>query len=174
MHLGRSRTSPTRTRRTESSCSVGSSKPPEFERLGGDLRLRRRLGREIDERAGLFDKCEHAVVCHNDGHDANVLFAASPAGWLLSGLLDFEHALAGDPLLDLACTYEFSERKSDKTLAALIDGYGLAGDWRATFDLYLVHHRLGLWNLLAGLGVTGRLQPLAAQLEGTLGPANVE
>ena len=146
----------------------------EFERLGGDLRLRRRLGREIDERAGLFDKCEHAVVCHNDGHDANVLFAASPAGWLLSGLLDFEHALAGDPLLDLACTYEFSERKSDKTLAALIDGYGLAGDWRATFDLYLVHHRLGLWNLLAGLGVTGRLQPLAAQLEGTLGPANGE
>jgi hygromycin-B 7''-O-kinase len=136
----------------------------EFERLGGDPRLRPRLEPELEMRADLFDRCDDAVLCHNDGHDANVLVVASPTGWSLSGLLDFENALAGDPLLDLAKTYEFSERRSDAVLAALVDGYGLEGDWRGAFDLYLIHHRLELWNLLARLGVTERLPAIAATL----------
>jgi Ser/Thr protein kinase RdoA (MazF antagonist) len=137
----------------------------EFSRLGGDPRLRRRIDLHVRGHADLFDGCDRPAFCHNDGHDANVLVVHSASGWTLSGLLDFEHALAGDPLFDLAKTHYLSEGSSEQTLAALVEGYGCLRDsWRETFDLYLLHHQLELWNLLAGLDVRARLPAIAAEL----------
>jgi Ser/Thr protein kinase RdoA (MazF antagonist) len=135
-----------------------------FETLGGDPRLRRRLAAHVHERTELFARCARPVFCHNDAHDANVLVADAGDGRFVSGLIDFEHAIAAAPAFDLARTYYFSEGSSERTLAALVDGYGLAGHWRDEFDLYLLHHRLELWNLLARLGVTDRLPSIAAEL----------
>ena len=59
----------------------------------------------------------------------------------------------------------YSEGSSEQTLAALVEGYGsLRDSWREAFDLYLLHHRLELWNLLAGLDVRARLPAIAAEL----------
>ena len=137
-----------------------------FERLGGDPVLHRRLGERFESAAVLFDACERPVFCHNDGHDANVVVDRSSTGWSFSGLLDFELALAGDPLLDLAKSHYFTANRSEQTLAALVDGYGrLRDDWRAAFDAYVLFHQLELWTLLASLGVIDRLPAIAAELD---------
>jgi hygromycin-B 7''-O-kinase len=140
-----------------------------FERLGGAPRLVRRIVQEVEARRASLAGGAHAVLCHNDGHDANVLVSPAGGGWAVSGLLDFENALAGDPLFDLAKTYFFSRRRSERVLAALVEGYdGLDADWRQRFELYLLHHRLELWGLLANLGVSERLPALADEIEATL------
>jgi Ser/Thr protein kinase RdoA (MazF antagonist) len=137
-----------------------------FERLGAPPRLVQRIVGEVEARSALLAGRGRAVLCHNDGHDANVLVSPAGGGWSVSGLLDFENSLAGDPLLDLAKTYYFSRRRSERVLAALVEGYeALDADWRPRFELYLLLHRLELWRLLASLGVAERLPALAAEIE---------
>ena len=136
-----------------------------FERLGGDPSLHGRLNAYVSERHELLECQERASFCHNDGHDANMLVTPSRSGWVLSGLLDFEHALAGDPLFDLAKTYYFAPDRSEELLAALTESHApLITHWRDAFNLYLVYHQLRLWNLLAGLDVTDRLPGIAEEL----------
>jgi aminoglycoside phosphotransferase (APT) family kinase protein len=144
-----------------------------FERLGGDRLLHGRLNAYVSERRELLDGPERASFCHNDGHDANMLVTPSRCGWVLSGLLDFEHALAGDPLFDLAKTYYFAPNHSEELLAGLTESHTpLSTDWRDAFTLYFVYHQLRLWNLLAGLAVTDRLPGIAEELDRTLAAPN--
>jgi hygromycin-B 7''-O-kinase len=131
----------------------------EFDELGGDKRLRRKIERHAAEREELLVGCPRPSFCHNDCHDGNVLVLPAPNGWCVSGLLDYENVLSGDPLLDLAKAHCYSPRRSDATLNALVDGYGdLRDDWREALDLYVLYHWIELWDWLAA---AGQEEPLA-------------
>lgn len=76
-----------------------------------------------------------APLTHDDAHDANVLVEDGR----ITGLVDWENAVAADPILDLAKAHAFSDGSSEEALEALIDGYGpLRPDWRDAFDLYVI------------------------------------
>jgi aminoglycoside phosphotransferase (APT) family kinase protein len=125
----------------------------EFDELGGDGDLRRQMQRYVAEREELLVGCPRLSFCHNDCHYGNVLVLPASDGWRVSGLLDFENVLAGDPVLDLAKAHCYARRRSDATLGALADGYGsLRDDWRAALDLYVVYHWVELWDWFATLG----------------------
>ena len=144
-----------------------------FQRLGGDGAFHTRLAAHVRERHELLPEIDRASFCHNDGHDANMLVTRSRHGWELSGVLDFEHALAGDPLFDLAKTYYFAPNRSEELLSALTESHApLSRDWRDVFNLYLLYHQLQLWNLLAGLDVADRLPAITQELDHNLAASN--
>ena len=94
-----------------------------------------------------------------------LLVVPSGEGWRVSGLLDLENVLAGDPLLDLAKAHCYDRRRSEQTLAALIEGYGaLRDDWREAVDLYVLYHWLELWDWLAATGTREPLRGLEEEL----------
>jgi hygromycin-B 7''-O-kinase len=127
----------------------------------GPADLRDALKHYFGERDAAFDGCETAVLCHNDAHDANVLVENGR----ITGIVDWENAVAADPIFDLAKAWAFSDGRSDGTLAALMDGYGpLREDWRDAFELYVVDHLLELWIWFAQLGVTDPLPELEGYL----------
>jgi hygromycin-B 7''-O-kinase len=138
----------------------------EFDDLGGDLRLRRSIERYVGKREDILAGCSRAAFCQNDCHDGNLLVLADDGGLHLSGLLDFENVIAGDPLLDLAKAHCYSIRRSERTLAALVEGCGdLRSDWREALDLYVLYHWLELWDWLTANGQT---EPLGGLAEGML------
>jgi hygromycin-B 7''-O-kinase len=103
---------------------------------------------------------ERAVFCHDDCHSGNLLVVPGDGEWRISGLLDSENVVAGDPLLDLAKAHCYDRYASERTLAALVDGYaGLGAGWRELLDLYVVYHWLELWVWWAS---TGTREPLPA------------
>ena len=127
----------------------------------GPPALREPLDAHFREHEQAFTGCETAVLCHNDAHDANVLVAEGR----ITGLIDWENAVAADPILDLAKAWAFSDGRSDETLDALVEGYGpLRADWREAFDLYVVDHLLELWTWFRQLGVTDPLPELEGYL----------
>ncbi len=135
----------------------GPKRPAGSARLTGALLRRARGG---------LRGCETAVLCHNDAHDANVLVEDGR----ITGIIDWENAVAADPIFDLAKAWAFSDGRSDETLAALLEGYGpLRGDWREAFDLYVVDHLLELWIWFAQLGVTDPLPELETYLARRVG-----
>jgi Phosphotransferase enzyme family len=96
-----------------------------------------------------------------DCHYGNVLVVPGVDGRRMSGMLDFENVLAGDPLLDLAKAHCYSPRRNETLLAALVEGYGdLRSDWREALDLYVLYHWLELWDWLASLDRTEALDEL--------------
>jgi hygromycin-B 7''-O-kinase len=136
----------------------------EFDELGGDPELSRRLRLHVAEREQLFAGCHRAVLCHNDCHEGNVLVTPEGDGWRVSGLVDFENVVAGDPLLDLAKSYYYS-RRGDEVLDALVAGYGDRRDgWRAALDLYMLYHVVELWAWFARLGDRERLAKVTDDL----------
>ncbi|MDQ3822088.1 MAG: aminoglycoside phosphotransferase family protein [Actinomycetota bacterium] len=137
-----------------------------FGERGGDAALRRALERHVAEREELLAGCLCAVFCHDDCHEANVLVAQDgDDAWRITGIVDFENAVAGDPLLDLAKTHAYSRRRSDRTLAALVDGYGeLRDGWRDALALYELYHSLELWVWFADLGRMDELPAIADEL----------
>lgn len=137
----------------------------EFAELGGDEELRRAIERHVGAREELFAACSEASYCHNDCHYGNVLVLPSTNGWRMSGMLDFENVLAGDPLLDLAKAHCYSPRRNETLLAALVTGYGdLRTDWREALDLYVLYHWLELWDWCASLGELEPLDELAGEM----------
>ena len=60
----------------------------EFRERGGDAVLAARIKAHVAERAGLFDACTQAVLCHNDLHAGNLLprsrkeTCGSPVCWI--------------------------------------------------------------------------------------------
>ena len=128
--------------------------------------LRDALERYFAEREAAFTGCETAVLCHNDAHDANVLVE----GGRITGIVDWENAVAADPIFDLAKAWGFSDGRSHETLEALLEGYGrVRSDWRAAFDLYVVDHLLELWVWFDQLGVHDPLPELQTYLARRVG-----
>ncbi|WP_249147188.1 aminoglycoside phosphotransferase family protein [Bradyrhizobium sp. AUGA SZCCT0177] len=70
----------------------------EFGERAGDPALAERLRVGIAARRHLLDGAVVPRLCHYDLHAGNVLVTASRAP-LLSGIVDFENATAGDPLM---------------------------------------------------------------------------
>jgi aminoglycoside phosphotransferase (APT) family kinase protein len=134
----------------------------DFAELGGDADLHDAIERHVAERAELFAGCDRPAFCHNDCHYGNVLVT----GLDVTGLLDFEGVLAGDPLLDLAKTHCYYQGSNERTLAALIDGYGpVRSDWREAVELYVLYHALELWDFMASLGETEHLASLESAMK---------
>jgi Ser/Thr protein kinase RdoA (MazF antagonist) len=142
-------------------------------RIDGKLRagppaLREPIARHFAAHEQSLTGCATAVLCHNDAHDANVLVE----GGRITGLVDWENAVAADPLLDLAKSWAFSDGRSEETLEALLDGYGsVRADWREAFDLYVIDHLLELWVWFSQLGVTDPLPELEGYLARRVGHA---
>ncbi|MGH2907162.1 MAG: phosphotransferase family protein [Solirubrobacterales bacterium] len=114
-----------------------------YEELGGSPCLAKACAAHVERHRAEFARCEQAVLVHADCHPANLLVEPGPR---LSGVVDFESALAGDPLMDLAEAYHASFSRDEATLNALTRGYGeLPGGWRARFDLYVMYFSLELW-----------------------------
>jgi Ser/Thr protein kinase RdoA (MazF antagonist) len=134
----------------------------------GPPNLRDSIERHFAAHEQAFVGCETAVLCHNDAHDANVLVEHGR----ITGLVDWENAVAADPLLDLAKAHAFSDRSSDDTLDALMDGYGpVRPDWHEAFDLHVIDHLLELWIWFSHLGVRDPLPELEGYLARRVGHA---
>jgi Ser/Thr protein kinase RdoA (MazF antagonist) len=134
----------------------------------GPPHLREPIARYVADRESAFAGCETAVLCHNDAHDANVLVENGR----ITGLIDWENAVAADPVFDLAKSWAFSDGRSEETLDALADGYGpLRPDWREALDLYVIDHLLELWVWFVSIGVTDPLPELEGYLTRRVGHA---
>ena len=100
----------------------------EFCERGGDPALAERLRVSIAARRHLLHGAVVPRLCHYDLHAGNVLVTASRAP-LLSGIVDFENATAGDPLMDVAkALYYFTplEKPQDALKrSGLLAGYGV-------------------------------------------------
>jgi len=97
----------------------------EFRDLGGDLRLSERMERHVALHGTLLKDCAWPVFCHDDFHTANVIVSTGPNGtWRLSGVVDVENAVAGDPLIDVAKTLLYSVGKSRAKRDGFLTGYG--------------------------------------------------
>lgn len=142
----------------------------EFGERGGDPALAGRLRISIAARRHLLDGAVVPRLCHYDLHAGNVLVTSSREP-RLSGIVDFENATAGDPLMDIAkALYYF--RPQDKPqdlpkLEGLLAGYGVIErpDWQATIDLYRLACTLELWCWRAQFGTRDALAELTAELE---------
>jgi len=140
-----------------------------FAELGGDTALRNAIERHVRTREELLVCGPTAVFCHNDCHEGNVLVTGEANG-VVAGLLDFENALAGDPLLDVAKTIAYSGRDRRVITDAIAEGYGeLPARWRDGVDLYGLYHVLELWTWYASLGEREHLDELADDLAGRIG-----
>lgn len=140
----------------------------EFAERGGEARLAERVARHVAAREQLLKGCSQAVLCHNDLHAGNVLARISDDVPRLTGVLDFEGALAGDPLMDVAKALYYLDQACAR---ALLDGYGALDRERGseTLDIYRLYFVLELWCWMAQIGRTERLKELAVELEARSG-----
>jgi aminoglycoside phosphotransferase (APT) family kinase protein len=136
----------------------------EFSERGGKADFAQRVGGHVSERAQLLQGCSQAVLCHNDLHAGNLLATIGSGGLRLTGVLDFEGALAGDPLMDVAKALYYLDEERKR---ALLGGYGpLAREnWSETLDLYHLYFVLELWCWMAQIGKEARLDKLVLELE---------
>ena len=135
----------------------------EFTERGGDAGLARQVAGHVADREELLDACAHAVLCHNDLHAGNLLATITDGSVMLTGVLDFEGALAGDPLMDVAKALYYLDAESRQ---AVLGGYGAIDreHWSQTLDLYHLYFVLELWCWMAQIGNEQPLERLALDL----------
>lgn len=152
-----------------------AKKLDEFARLGGARDLLGRIESYVDERADALAVCQAASLCHDDVYDNNVLVDVHDGVLEMTGLLDVENAVAGDPLIDLAKTWLYSIRDDTVKWRGLRSGYGDLGALaQERLELYRVYHTLELWDWFASIDETGPLRGLTSDLhsflDGTAAP----
>jgi len=134
--------------------------------LGGDEELGARITAHVAERAYLFDACTTPSLCHNDCHEGNLI---ARDGCVVA-LVDFQNAVGGDPLLDLAKCACYSQRDRETVVASLAAGYGaLPGAWHDALDLYVLYHQLELWDWFATIGMREHLDAIEQTMRATVG-----
>ncbi|MCL8489273.1 MULTISPECIES: phosphotransferase family protein [Bradyrhizobium] len=136
----------------------------EFSSRGGAPDLALRIARHVEACSGLFEACAAPVLCHNDLHPGNILARADDDTVTLTGVVDFEGALAGDPLKDVAkALYYLSAGQRE----AFLEGYGpmTRTEVGATLDIYRLLFSLELWCWYAQFDATDKLAPLIADME---------
>ena len=118
-----------------------------FAQFGGDAGLARRLQSYVADRLALLDGCTSPRLLHYDFHTGNILAERHGDTIALTGLLDWENAIAADPLMDLAKTLAYSVRGDRTKHAALLAGYGAIDRprWRETIALYEFYGLIELW-----------------------------
>jgi aminoglycoside phosphotransferase (APT) family kinase protein len=136
----------------------------EFADRGGSADLARRMAAYFSTRAHMLQECSRPVLCHNDLHAGNLLAEITDHGVRLSGVLDFEGALAGDPLMDLAKALFYLKAEDTN---ALLEGYGDTGRarWSQMLEFYHLYFVLELWCWMAQIGNEQPLHALALDLE---------
>ena len=136
----------------------------EFVTRGGDAPLARKVALYFADRTELLHACTQAVLCHNDLHAGNLLAAVTPAGVQLTGVLDFEGALAGNTLMDVAKALYYLDAESRRVV---LQGYDVMDreHWSQTLDLYHLYFVLELWCWMAQIGNSQPLERLALDLE---------
>jgi aminoglycoside phosphotransferase (APT) family kinase protein len=138
-----------------------------FARLGGRPALAERLNGYVERSAPLLDGCAAPRLCHYDVHTGNVLAARRDGVLRLTGIVDLENAIAGDPLMDLAKTIAYSVRDDAARRAGLLEGYGPIdrADWPETLRLYQFYGAIELWAWWTEIGDAARAQHIVAELE---------
>jgi hygromycin-B 7''-O-kinase len=136
----------------------------EFSHYGGAPVLAQRIGRYVAERAHLLEECSDPVLCHNDLHSGNLIADTSEGRVRLTGVLDFEGALAGDPLMDVAKAIYYL---GNETKNALLQGYGDTERrlWPQTLDFFRLYFALELWCWMAQIGDSNPRDDLERDLE---------
>ncbi len=146
----------------------------DFRAWGGDGALCGRIEAFVAERSAAMAECGAPVLCHNDFHPGNVLVEAGADGvWRLSGLIDFENAVAGDPLFDLAKALDYTAHECAAGRAPLAEGYGPLDRPGAAeaLRLYRIFHKLELLNWFKAIGDAGpATSALLADLAGIVDP----
>jgi aminoglycoside phosphotransferase (APT) family kinase protein len=133
-----------------------------YARFGGDGRLHDAVVSYFAERAELFAQCTGPRLLHYDFHEGNVIVDRTPHGPVLTGCVDVENAVAGDPLADLAKLDLYSIQGDEVKLGGLLDGYGaLPNDWRDRVALYRLVCVLELWDWYRDIGEPEHLAGLA-------------
>ena len=131
---------------------------------GGHAGLAAEVERRLAEDEAVLDRCDRAVLCHDDLHEQNVLLDRRDGAWLLTGVVDVENAVAADPLLDLAKA-DYYAREDPVRRSGLLEGYGpLPPEGEARLALYRLHHALALWSWFARIGRVGALPGIAADV----------
>lgn len=145
---------------------VTSKALADFVADNGNKYLARHLSAYFRERAELWDQTTEARLCHGDTHPGNVVVERCADGSVaFRGVIDFESAIAGDPVFDLANAFYNASGDRDAKFSSLLDGYGeVLGDWRDRFDLYVVHFALSRWNFISRYGVRPPLRGISREL----------
>jgi aminoglycoside phosphotransferase (APT) family kinase protein len=135
----------------------------------GDRELYEAAKQYVGERTELFALCAKAVLIHNDFHEGNVMVTRTPDGPLLTGLIDVENAMAGDPMVDLSKTHSYSIGDNRVKLDGLFAGYGeVPVEWERRFRLFQLIHGFELWGFFHGIDVQDQLDPLAEEMRATI------
>jgi aminoglycoside phosphotransferase (APT) family kinase protein len=127
-----------------------SKKLREFAELGGDADIRQGAEDAVEASSPVLAGPKQAVLCHNDLHEGNLLLLDRSGSWQVSGVLDLENAVAGDPLLDLAKTDYYAVRGDPVKRRALLEGYGsLPRRAEEAMRLCRLYHAIELWDWFA-------------------------
>jgi aminoglycoside phosphotransferase (APT) family kinase protein len=139
----------------------------EFHERGGDVVLGKKLETAISTREDMLGGCTAACLCHFDFHSGNILAASKDGVLGISGILDFESAIAGDPVMDIAKALYYFTPKDEPKRAGLLAGYGALprSDFSETLDLYHLYCTLELWCWMAQIGSRDALPGLTNELE---------
>jgi len=136
----------------------------EFLQRGGTEALARRIEKYAALHASLLHACTQAVVCHNDLHAGNLFARVNRGAIQLCGVVDFEGALAGDPLMDIAKALYYL---SGDARRALLEGYGSIGSLHEAqaLNFYHLYFVLELWCWMVQIGNKQSLAALTRDLE---------
>ncbi|MDD1517068.1 MULTISPECIES: phosphotransferase family protein [Bradyrhizobium] len=132
---------------------------------GGDPALAERLRDSVVARQHLLKAAVVPRLCHYDFHAGNIL-VTSQGDPHLSGIVDFENATSGDPLMDIAKAIYYFTAKDAPKREGLLAGYGKIErpDWQETLRLYRMYCTLELWCWMAQIGKHEALADLTKEL----------
>jgi aminoglycoside phosphotransferase (APT) family kinase protein len=129
----------------------------QFREQAGEETLTRRLEEKARSRFDLLQHSAGPVLCHDDVQQGNVLAEYVTNGsLLLTGLVDFGNARAGDPLFDLAKALFCCTHEDPRSREPLLAGYGEIDhpDPEEALWLYTLFHRVVMWCYLTRRGGT--------------------
>jgi len=137
----------------------------QFAEFGGDPVVHAALAERLRSDRGLLTRHTTPVLLHHDFHERNVMVTERDGRWELTGVIDVENALGGDPLMDLARTDYFAVRGDPRRRRALLDGYGaLPPDQAERLAFYRLYHALDQWHWLATIGEVSALEPITREI----------
>ena len=138
-----------------------------FRELGGRPAVAAQLDAYLKRSTDLLDGCKRPVLCHYDYHSGNLLADRRDRTLQLTGIIDLENAIAGDPLMDLAKTIAYSVRDDAIKRAGLLAGYGPIDrpDWQETLRLYQFYGAIELWAWWVQIGDHQRAGNIVPDLE---------
>ncbi len=139
----------------------------EFTERGGPAGTASRFNSFVEDRLTLLEACAVPRLCHCDFHTGNILVAERNGALGLSGLLDMENAIAGDPLMDIARTLNYAIRDDETKKAGFMAGYGRIErpNLKETLALYKFYDLLELWCWWTQIGDHERVAGLMPSLQ---------